>query len=43
MRSELSKRLDLSREMEQYDAHCKNILAEKRLLAWIMRETMREF
>ena len=43
MRSELSKRLDMSRKMEQYDEHCKNILADKRLLAWIMNGTMKEF
>ena len=43
MKSELSRRLDIGREMEQYDAHCKNILADKRMLAWILKETLQEF
>lgn len=43
MKTELTRRLELSQKMEQYDEHCKNILADKRILAWIMKETMKEF
>ena len=36
----LSKSIDIVSEKEQYDACCKKILAEKIILAWIMKHTI---
>ena len=35
----LSKTMAASTEKEQYDAACKRLLAEKIILAWIMKNT----
>ncbi|MBR2401439.1 MAG: hypothetical protein IKB01_01535 [Lachnospiraceae bacterium] len=39
----LSQGIDSASEKERYDACCKKILAEKIILAWIMKHTMREY
>ena len=39
----LSQSIDVTSEKEKYDAACKKILAEKIILAWIMKHTMKEY
>ena len=39
----LSKTMAASTEKEQYDAACKRLLAEKIILAWIMKNTIKEY
>ena len=39
----LSQSIDCGDQKAQYDAACKKILAEKIILAWIMKHTMKEF
>ncbi len=39
----IAKSLRLSDAMEAYDAACKKLLAEKRILAWIMKNCIREY
>ena len=42
-RTTLSKSIDIVQQKAQYDAACKKVLAEKIILAWIMKHTMREY
>lgn len=35
--------IDTTEQKAQYDAACKKLLAEKIILAWIMKYTMKEF
>ena len=42
-RTTLSQGIDLTTDKERYDACCKRILAEKIILAWIMKHTMIEY
>ena len=37
------KGIDLTVQKAQYDAACKRVLAEKIILAWIMKRTMKEY
>jgi len=39
----LSRSIDIISEKEQYDAACKKVLAEKIILAWIMKHTVKEY
>ena len=39
----LSKAVRLAQNKAAYDAACKRILAEKRILAWIMKECVEEY
>ncbi len=39
----LSKSIDTTEQKAQYDAACKKVLAEKIILAWIMKHTMKEY
>lgn len=39
----LSKSIDIIAEKAKYDAACKKVLAEKIILAWIMKHTMKEY
>lgn len=39
----LSMSIDTTEQKAQYDEACKKLLAEKIILAWIMKHTMREF
>ena len=39
----LAQSMDLSVQKAQYDAACKKVLAEKIILAWIMKHTMKEY
>lgn len=39
----LSQSIDLTEQKEQYDAACKKVLAERIILAWIMKHTMKEY
>ncbi len=39
----LSQSIDIVQQKEKYDAACKKVLAEKIILAWIMRHTMKEY
>ena len=39
----LYKDLEVSRAKEIYDESCKNILANKIILAWIMKSCMKEY
>lgn len=39
----LSQSIDSTEQKEQYDAACKKVLAEKIILAWIMKHTMKEY
>ena len=39
----LSKSIDIVQQKTQYDEACKKVLAEKIILAWIMKHTMKEF
>ena len=42
-KSILYKDLEVSRAKEIYDESCKNILANKIILAWIMKSCMKEY
>ena len=39
----LAQSIDLTVQKAQYDAACKKVLAEKIILAWIMKHTMKEY
>ena len=39
----LSQSIELTEQKSQYDASCKRVLAEKVILAWIMKHTMKEY
>ena len=39
----LAQSIDIGEEKFQYDAACKKLLAEKIILAWIMKHTMKEY
>lgn len=39
----LSQSIDSAEQKAQYDAACKKVLAEKIILAWIMKHTMKEY
>ena len=39
----LAQSMDLTVQKAQYDAACKKVLAEKIILAWIMKHTMKEY
>ena len=39
----LAQSIDLAVQKAQYDAACKKVLAEKIILAWIMKHTMKEY
>jgi len=39
----LSQSIDIVEQKKQYDEACKKVLAEKIILAWIMKHTMKEF
>ena len=39
----LAKTMEASKEKERYDAACKRLLAEKIILAWIMKNTIKEY
>jgi len=39
----LSQSIDVVAQKAQYDAACKKVLAEKIILAWIMKHTMKEY
>lgn len=39
----LSQSIDIVDQKEQYDEACKKVLAEKIILAWIMKHTMKEY
>ncbi len=39
----LSKSIDIVEQKKQYDKACKKVLAEKIILAWIMKHTMKEY
>lgn len=39
----LSQSIDIVEQKAQYDEACKKVLAEKIILAWIMRHTMKEY
>ena len=39
----LSRSIDMTSDKAKYDASCKKILAEKIILAWIMKHTMKEY
>ncbi len=42
-RTTLSQSIDTVEQKAQYDAACKKVLAEKIILAWIMKHTMKEY
>jgi len=42
-RTTLSQSIDITEQKAQYDAACKQLLAEKIILAWIMKHTMKEY
>ena len=39
----LSQSIDIVQQKVQYDEACKKVLAEKIILAWIMKHTMKEY
>ena len=39
----LSQSIDIVEQKAQYDEACKKVLAEKIILAWIMKHTMKEY
>ncbi|MBQ9610711.1 MAG: hypothetical protein IJV15_14875 [Lachnospiraceae bacterium] len=39
----LAKRIDTADDMSSYDKACKQILANKIILAWIMKHSMNEY
>lgn len=39
----LAQSIDIGEQKSKYDAACKKVLAEKIILAWIMKHTMREY
>lgn len=39
----LSQSIDITEQKAKYDAACKKVLAEKIILAWIMKHTMKEY
>lgn len=43
METELSRNIDIAKGKAQYDFLCKKILANKTVLAWIMRRTIKEY
>lgn len=43
METELSRNIDIAKDKAQYDLLCKKILANKTVLAWIMRRTVKEY
>lgn len=43
MENELSRSIDIAKDKAQYDGLCKMILANKTVLAWIMRRTVKEY
>lgn len=43
MKTEVAKDIERAGESIQYDTQCKRVLANKVILAWIMRETIEEF
>ncbi len=42
-RTTLSQSISIIEQKAQYDATCKKVLAEKIILAWIMKHTMAEY
>lgn len=42
-RTTLSQSIDIVQQKVQYDTACKKVLAEKIILAWIMKHTMKEY
>ena len=42
-RTTLSQSIDIVQQKAQYDTACKKVLAEKIILAWIMKHTMKEY
>ena len=43
MENELSRSIDIAKDKAQYDGLCKMILANKTVLAWFMRRTVKEY
>ena len=42
-RTTLSQSIDIVQQKAQYDEACKKVLAEKFILAWIMKHTVKEY
>ena len=42
-KTSLSQSIDITEQKAKYDAACKKVLAEKIILAWIMKHTMKEY
>ena len=43
MKTEIAKDIEVAEHQIQYDTQCKKVLRNKRILSWIMRETVSEF
>ncbi|MFR0986889.1 hypothetical protein [Frisingicoccus sp.] len=43
MKTEIAKDIEVAEHQIQYDTQCKKVLGNKRILSWIMRETVSEF
>ena len=43
MKTEIAKDIETAGYSIQYDTQCKKVLANKRILAWIMKEAVTEF
>ena len=43
MDTALAKDIDYSKDKIRYDAACRNILADKHILAWILKGTLTEY
>ena len=43
MKNELAEDIGLAAGKSQYDAQCKRVLANKEILAWILKHTVKEF
>lgn len=43
MKNELAEDIGLTAGKSQYDAQCKRVLANKEILAWILKHTVKEF
>ena len=43
MKTEIAKDIEIAGHQIQYDTQCKKVLGNKRILSWIMRETVSEF
>ena len=43
MKTEIAKDIEVAEHQIQYDTQCKKVLGNKKILSWIMRETVSEF